>query len=552
MASGGSTVSGSTPPAQGRRVSDVDERPPSNESSGFAVLSPRSDDAEDHSVSRRLTPPALLPETGLVIPSPYSQQLDTLPSRGVYPPLPDPLEPTTVLQPCALTLGGAPVPLEVVWSAELPSTAPDFNVDVTLSNGLSIVVPHAPSADRQWFTVARDGGSRRSLIVRFEPDRPPSSLRLLLTLIGSPFASEASTLAVLVLATLLSLGGLPATSATRDGSSIVPSAVTRKLASLELLDFLVDPRRLRLLLLGALGCAFLCRLSLKLLHHFPPSRNYTLIIKPGYDADYTPLRGRKRLASGDRSSNDPQHSIVHDITTAFQAAIIKPVVPSGSPSEGANGASGASGGGGTAGVELLVAPLLEAIEKEIKYGGGVFGPMMILAIRNDEGNLRKARQVCAKLGEGSAESVVTLRCLLEAERATGIHRPGAVLADPSAAIAFLWMRRTLQFLCHCMQGVMETDDPKESVGTVARGAYTISLEPFHGWLLKNTFGVAMGGMPRKDEFINRLMDAPQLSEEERTRICERELGECVETTRVVIDAMRALFEELELEDLRKV
>ena len=83
-------------------------------------------------------------------------------------------------------------------------------------------------------------------------------------------------------------------------------------------------------------------------------------------------------------------------------------------------------------------------------------------------------------------------------------------------------------------------------------AYATSLEQYHGWLLKNTFGVAMGGMPRRDELIARLMEAPSLSEEERTRICERELGECVAITKVVIESMRELFEELELEDLRKV
>ena len=50
---------------------------------------------------------------------------------------------------------------------------------------------------------------------------------------------------------------------------------------------------------------------------------------------------------------------------------------------------------------------------------------------------------------------MSLRELLETERATGIHKPGAVLHDPSGAIALLWMRRTLQFLGRCFQGVVD-------------------------------------------------------------------------------------------------
>ena len=68
------------------------------------------------------------------------------------------------------------------------------------------------------------------------------------------------------------------------------------------------------------------------------------------------------------------------------------------------------------------------------------------------------------------------------ERDSGIHRPGAVLCDPSAAIALLWMRRTLQFLGSCLQGVVD-NEPMADVGATA---YRLELEPFHNWLLKQT------------------------------------------------------------------
>ena len=41
----------------------------------------------------------------------------------------------------------------------------------------------------------------------------------------------------------------------------------------------------------------------------------------------------------------------------------------------------------------------------------------------------------------------TLRALLAWEKGEGVHKPGGVLADPSAAIALLWTRRTRRRRC---------------------------------------------------------------------------------------------------------
>ena len=87
----------------------------------------------------------------------------------------------------------------------------------------------------------------------------------------------------------------------------------------------------------------------------------------------------------------------------------------------------------------------------------------------------------------------------------------------------------------------------------ARLRYKLELEPFHGWLLKNTFAVAMNGMPSREDVFERLgphlMHQPQ---ETRERLVLREVGECDVMLRQVIDSMRNLFEELGLEDMRKV
>ena len=106
-------------------------------------------------------------------------------------------------------------------------------------------------------------------------------------------------------------------------------------------------------------------------------------------------------------------------------------------------------------VDLWVGPLLDAIEASLGYGD-IFGPLMMLAVKNDESNLRKAHKAWEKILEVEPEhEVATLRGLLEREKSSGIHKPGAVLCDPSAAIALLWMRRTLQFLGQCLSGVLD-------------------------------------------------------------------------------------------------
>ena len=77
--------------------------------------------------------------------------------------------------------------------------------------------------------------------------------------------------------------------------------------------------------------------------------------------------------------------------------------------------------------------LKDAIEKLLGYSS-VFGPLMVLAVKNDEGNLRKARKAVETFTlAGDGERVATLRGLLEEERSSGIHKAGAVLCDPSAA-----------------------------------------------------------------------------------------------------------------------
>ena len=178
----------------------------------------------------------------------------------------------------------------------------------------------------------------------------------------------------------------------------------------------------------------------------------------------------------------------------------------------------------------------------------VLGPNLILFLKNDEGNVAKVRKVHAQLAETDGARCATLRGLLEAEKSTGAHKPGGVLADPSAAIALLWMRRTLQFNCALLDRLCSSGTL--TMAEAAREAYAKELEHYHNWLLRNTFNMALNAMPRREEFFARL--APRvLGAARRERLCVAEIRECVGHMQVIIGAMRKLYADLDLEDSRK-
>ena len=81
-------------------------------------------------------------------------------------------------------------------------------------------------------------------------------------------------------------------------------------------------------------------------------------------------------------------------------------------------------------------------------------------------------------------------------------------------------------------------------------AYAEHLEPFHNWLLKNTFTVAFNGMPSRVEVFNRY--APNVPKARKQEVVAKELRECLVAQSKVLDSLLALFHELDLEDTRKV
>lgn len=197
-------------------------------------------------------------------------------------------------------------------------------------------------------------------------------------------------------------------------------------------------------------------------------------------------------------------------------------------------------------LELLVEPLCDAYQAMLhNYMSPIFGSTMALAVKNDENNIDKVRKALGKLS--SSASVGTVRAVLEAERAAGIHSPGK-LADPSAAVALLWMYRSLAFQSSMLDGLVSSRSGK--VTDLARSAYGAHLEPYHSWLLKNTFRMALSSLPTREDFYVRL--APKMRmQDEREQICLQEIRDFAQVTGKVVDALRGLYQELGLSDERK-
>eukprot|EP00966_Prymnesium_polylepis_P033342 775622-Prymnesium_polylepis.2 len=117
---------------------------------------------------------------------------------------------------------------------------------------------------------------------------------------------------------------------------------------------------------------------------------------------------------------------------------------------------------------------------------------MAPAAKNDRGNIDKARKAALRC------SAPTVRGLLQSEVSSGMHKPGSrgeprVLKDPSAAVAFVWLRRSVAFQTALLDEV--ATHRAAPLSDIAARAYQLHLERHHNWILKSTFRVGLGAMP---------------------------------------------------------
>ena len=133
-----------------------------------------------------------------------------------------------------------------------------------------------------------------------------------------------------------------------------------------------------------------------------------------------------------------------------------------------------------------------------------FGPDA--AAKDFARNLKKAdklRKHSGKIGAGKMKGGIgtsrkkkerrtkhhqSLRDLLMAEVEAGIHKPGGILKDPSGAVGFLWMRRSIAYQHALFQALCFGTEPKEA----AFSAYRSTLMPFHGWAMRRLYTAFLG------------------------------------------------------------
>eukprot|EP00566_Odontella_aurita_P000569 CAMPEP_0113564148 /NCGR_PEP_ID=MMETSP0015_2-20120614/21455_1 /TAXON_ID=2838 /ORGANISM="Odontella" /LENGTH=238 /DNA_ID=CAMNT_0000466191 /DNA_START=428 /DNA_END=1144 /DNA_ORIENTATION=+ /assembly_acc=CAM_ASM_000160 len=167
--------------------------------------------------------------------------------------------------------------------------------------------------------------------------------------------------------------------------------------------------------------------------------------------------------------------------------------------------------------------------------------------RDMENNIRKAQEFFA---EAPFDQRRTLSSLLEIERASGIHRPGGVLYDRSAATGLLWLRRSLAFQNDMYSALLEARDPTEA----AMEAYESNMQPYHGWALRKIFTAKFSSLmpPRKDMLATLGGFGFDEFGEEEEEATLQDLKDLVLVWRPIISHWRQTFEELDLEDIRRV
>ena len=221
------------------------------------------------------------------------------------------------------------------------------------------------------------------------------------------------------------------------------------------------------------------------------------------------------------------------------------------------------------------------------------GPALMIQVRNDNNNLRKLRAAMAATG------CTTIRSLLLAEIASGVHSQGAVqtvtepdqaitrvggatLADPSGAMALLWLTRSLNFTLQLAEGLLRgarevgtseegaalTGDEHllvESDGDLAAEllrnqgnitsdaistAYNNVIRPYHSWLLRKTFDMCASQVPCFSDVVDLLGSG--LGDADREVQIMMDMGLFCKEGFPIVQIIERLFEQLMLQDLRKV
>lgn len=215
--------------------------------------------------------------------------------------------------------------------------------------------------------------------------------------------------------------------------------------------------------------------------------------------------------------------------------------------------------------QVPVLELVTAIERQATLSMQL-GGFMQLIVKLDNANMRSVRQAWEKHGRP-----LTVRELLQAEVAAGVQEPTR-LKEGSAALSLLWSMRAKRFWTIVADGFADQESTESSSAFGLR-AYETTLEPYHAFIIKNTFRTGFRALPSRKEMLGKMASMPSksmgleatwprwresaeagaaLTAEERMAACLVELKECSEATKRVTNMVQAELDELGLRDDRKL
>lgn len=98
----------------------------------------------------------------------------------------------------------------------------------------------------------------------------------------------------------------------------------------------------------------------------------------------------------------------------------------------------------------------------------IIGPFTMLTVKEVHSNMAKIETSL----ELDSQAYRSMRALLKAEKATGMHQPGGVLTDPSAAMGLLWSRRGLGFWLEIYRQIVDPNGARVMSSTRTKSKST--------------------------------------------------------------------------------
>ncbi|KAK2583317.1 hypothetical protein KPH14_009319 [Odynerus spinipes] len=120
-----------------------------------------------------------------------------------------------------------------------------------------------------------------------------------------------------------------------------------------------------------------------------------------------------------------------------------------------------------------------------------------------------------------------------------------------ATDALMWLRRGLYMILLFFEKIVEDHNAgkaTEDLVAFLKEAYKLSLEPYHGWMVQQLFGLLSRMVPSRTQLLQTITDGENVKDE----ILLRDMDTYLKTLRVNIEALQIFYEKYELENNDKV